>query len=169
MEPLAPERKTACSVRFAMPRGRARRVGCRFRLPEDAAEYDQQVDAAAAGFVGNGWFWPERRAYVVARFLRGRCPLHCGGDASRAVRGWEARTLRSGQGDQRTRHQRRQTESGDFLGRPRGCFVPDSSSREAFFSFSQFFQAYRWWPGLAPPSPIQIPKRAAAHFCNTWL
>src|SRR6267143_4396556 len=117
MEPLASRRKGARAIRFAMPRERARRAGCRFRLPEDAAEYDQQVDAATADFFGNRWIRPERRAYVVARFLRGRCPLHYGGDAARAVRRWEVRALRSGQGDQRTRHQRRQTEPGDFLAR----------------------------------------------------
>jgi hypothetical protein len=42
--------------------------------------------------------------------------------------------------------------------------VADSGSREAFFSFSQLFQAYQWWPGSAPPNPIQIPKRTAANF-----
>src|SRR6266404_7206526 len=132
MEPLARWREAASPVCYEEPCGCTRRAGRGFRLLEDAAKHDQQVDAAAAGFVGDGWLWPKRRAYVVARFLRGRCPLHYGGNASRAVRGWEVRALRSGQGDQRTRHQRQQTEPGDFLGRRRGCFVPDSSSREAF-------------------------------------
>ena len=34
----------------------------------------------------------------------------------------------------------------------------------AYFSFSQFFQAYRRSPGSAPPNPTRIPKRAAANF-----
>ena len=66
---LASWRKAARSVPDGMPCGCAGRSGGRFRLFEDAAEYGQQVDAAAAGFARHGWIWPQRRPASLREFF----------------------------------------------------------------------------------------------------
>ena len=115
LEPPASGRKAEGALRFAVPGRHARRAGSGFGLSENAAEYDQQMDAAAVGCSGNRRIWPQRRAHFVARLLRSGRQVHRAGDAARTERRRKNRRESRGKSDSGSGNRAEQTESGYFL------------------------------------------------------
>ena len=95
LEPPASRRKAARAVRDATARGRARRARRRFRLPEDSAEHDREVDAAAAGVARDGWIRAQRRPRRPARLLRGGFAIRGARHAVRTARRRQDRSAAS--------------------------------------------------------------------------
>src|SRR5262249_27337993 len=100
-------------------------------LFENAAEYDQQVGAPSHGHAWHRWFWPQRRARVVARFLRSGREVRRAGNTARTRTGRKNRRIRGRKSDRRTRHQSGKVESGDLLTPPKKIAIAQAGAAKA--------------------------------------
>ncbi len=110
MEPPASRRKAARAVRDATARECPRRARRRFRLPEDAAQHDREVDAAAARVARHRRLRPQRRPRRPARLLRSGFALRRPRDALRTPRRRQARRQGGRASHRRPPHQPRKTQ-----------------------------------------------------------